>query len=315
MSDLFPGFTAHRVQTSGTHIQCEVGGSGPPLLLLHGYPQTHAMWHRIAPALAHTYTVVCADLRGYGDSGKPESDATHAAYAKRAMAQDMVDVMRHFGFPRFRLAGHDRGGRVAHRLCVDHPQCVERVAVLDISPTRIMFRQTDQAFATAYYHWFFLIQPFDLPEKTDRRRPAVLPAQEDGGVGIGREHLRPARVRGVRAVLRRSRDDPRDVRGLSRRRVDRPRARRCRRRRRPQGSRARCSCCGERRASCTGTSRPSRIGVPWRTTCVGGHCPPATTWPRKSRRKRCANSPHSSRRSNDDHSIGRQHGTHCASFA
>ena len=183
MSDLFPGFAAHRVRTSGTPIHCEVGGSGPPLLLLHGYPQTHAMWHRIAPELARSYTVVCADLRGYGDSGKPESDATHAAYSKRAMAQDMVDVMRHFGFPRFRLAGHDRGGRVAHRLCVDHPQCVERVAVLDISPTRLMFGKTDQAFATAYYHWFFLIQPFDLPERLIGADPLYYLRKKTAGWG------------------------------------------------------------------------------------------------------------------------------------
>ena len=164
-SDLLPGFATRGIRTSGTTIHCIVGGAGPPLLLLHGYPQTHAMWHRIAPALAREFTVVCPDLRGYGDSGKPSSDATHTAYGKRAMAQDMVEVMRELGFPRFRLAGHDRGGRVAHRLCVDHPDAVERVAILDISPTRAMYAQTNQAFATAYYHWFFLIQPFDLPEK------------------------------------------------------------------------------------------------------------------------------------------------------
>ena len=163
--ELFPGFATRRIRTAETEIHCVIGGVGPPLLLLHGYPQTHAMWHRVAPALAREFTVVCPDLRGYGDSGKPESDAAHAAYSKRAMAQDMVDVMRELGFPRFRLAGHDRGGRVAHRLCVDHPDAVERVAVLDISPTRTMFHGTSQAFATAYYHWFFLIQPFDLPEK------------------------------------------------------------------------------------------------------------------------------------------------------
>ena len=124
MSDLFPDFSTRRVRTSGTEIHCEIGGRGPPLLLLHGYPQTHAMWHRIAPALAREYTVVCPDLRGYGDSGKPASDSTHTAYSKRAMAQDMVDVMRSLGLPRFCLAGHDRGGRVAHRLCVDHPEAV-----------------------------------------------------------------------------------------------------------------------------------------------------------------------------------------------
>lgn len=162
---LFPGFTPRRIATSGAEIHCVVGGSGPPLLLLHGYPQTHAMWHRIAAPLAERFTVVCADLRGYGDSAKPVSDATHAAYAKRAMAQDMVEVMRTLGFARFRLAGHDRGGRVAHRLCADHPDAVERVAVLDISPTRRMYRDTNQDFATAYYHWFFLIQPYDLPER------------------------------------------------------------------------------------------------------------------------------------------------------
>ena len=162
---LFPGFTPRLVAAQGTSIHCVVGGEGPPLLLLHGYPQTHAMWHRVAPRLSASFTVVCPDLRGYGDSGKPASDASHAAYSKRAMAQDMVEVMRELGFARFRLVGHDRGGRVAHRLCLDHPQCVERVAVLDISPTRRMFRGTDLAFAAAYYHWFFLSQPPDLPER------------------------------------------------------------------------------------------------------------------------------------------------------
>ena len=164
-SELLPGFSARDVRTSGTLIHYVVGGSGPPLLMLHGYPQTHAMWHKVAPVLAREFTVVCPDLRGYGDSGKPAGDATHAAYGKRAMAQDMVEVMRSLGFARFCLAGHDRGGRVAHRLCVDHPDAVERVAILDISPTRAMYAATDQAFATAYYHWFFLIQPFDLPER------------------------------------------------------------------------------------------------------------------------------------------------------
>jgi haloacetate dehalogenase len=162
---LFPDFEPRRIRTSGTEINSLVGGSGPPLLLLHGYPQTHAMWHRVAKRLAAHFTLVCADLRGYGDSGKPLSDPDHRTYSKRAMAQDQVEVMQALGFARFAVAGHDRGGRVAHRMARDHPERIERMAVLDISPTAIMYGKTDQAFATAYYHWFFLIQAYDLPER------------------------------------------------------------------------------------------------------------------------------------------------------
>jgi haloacetate dehalogenase len=165
MSTLFAGFEAKRIATSGATIQCVIGGSGPPLLMLHGYPQTHAMWHAVAPRLAESFTVVCSDLRGYGDSSKLPGGDNHVNYSKRAMAADQVELMRALGFSRFRLAGHDRGGRVAHRLCIDHPEAVERVAVLDISPTRIMYAAIRKGYATAYYHWFFLIQPFDLPER------------------------------------------------------------------------------------------------------------------------------------------------------
>ena len=164
-------------------------GDGPPLLLLHGYPQTHAMWHRLAPRLAERFTVVCADLRGYGDSGKPASDDTHLAYSKRAMAQDMVEVMAHFGHARFRLVGHDRGARVSHRLCRDHPAAVSQVALLDISPTATMYAHTDKAFATAYYHWFFLIQPFDLPERLIGAEPVYYLRRKLGGWGTGLEHF------------------------------------------------------------------------------------------------------------------------------
>jgi haloacetate dehalogenase len=147
-----------------------VGGEGPPLLL-HGYPQTRACWHRVAPELARRFTVVAADLRGYGDSSKPPGGDDHAAYSKRAMAADMVGAMGALGFARFGVAGHDRGGRVARRMALDHPAAVDRVAVLDILPTLTLFDGTDQAFATAYYHWFFLIQPDGLPEAMIGRDP------------------------------------------------------------------------------------------------------------------------------------------------
>jgi haloacetate dehalogenase len=162
---LFPGFTVRDLDTAGARVHAVVGGSGPALLLLHGYPQTHAIWHRMAAPLAARYTVVAADLRGYGDSGKPETTADHAPYAKRAMAQDLVDAMGQLGFDTFHVVGHDRGGRVGHRLALDHPARVRSLAVLDIAPTLAMYEQTDLAFASAYYHWFFLIQPAPLPER------------------------------------------------------------------------------------------------------------------------------------------------------
>ncbi len=188
---LFPDFRAQRIATSGATIHCVVGGSGAPLLLLHGYPQTHAIWHRVAPRLAQRYTVVCSDLRGYGDSSKPDGGAGHAGYSKRAMAKDQVEVMQALGFARFRLAGHDRGGRVAHRLCLDHPQAGERVAVLDISPTRSMYAATDMAFATAYYHWFFLIQPFDLPERLIGADPIYYLRRKIAGLSSGLQLFDP----------------------------------------------------------------------------------------------------------------------------
>jgi haloacetate dehalogenase len=163
MAGFFPGFSRQRIATGETEINLVLGGKGPPLLLLHGYPQTHVMWHKVAPALAAQFTVVAPDLRGYGDSGKPASDAAHNVYSKRSTARDMVAVMERLGFKSFFLAGHDRGGRVAHRLTLDHPGRVERLAVLDIIPTRTVFQRVDKALATSTYHWFFLIQP-ELPE-------------------------------------------------------------------------------------------------------------------------------------------------------
>jgi haloacetate dehalogenase len=159
------GFTPRRIRTAGPEIHLRIGGKGPPVLLLHGYPQTHLMWHRVAPVLAERFTVVCPDLRGYGDSGRPETDPEHLSYSKRAMAADMVEVMTTLGFTQFDLVGHDRGGRVAHRLCLDHPARVGRAALLDIVPTRTLFVRTDMALAVGYYHWFFLSQPAPLPER------------------------------------------------------------------------------------------------------------------------------------------------------
>ncbi len=149
----------------GVRIHGVIGGSGPPLLLLHGYPQTHAIWHKIAPKLAQRYTVVATDLRGYGDSSKPESLPDHGNYSKRVMGRDQLEVMRQLGFERFLLCGHDRGARVSHRLAMDHPDAVEKIVVLDIAPTLAMYQQTTMQFAQAYYHWFFLIQPAPFPER------------------------------------------------------------------------------------------------------------------------------------------------------
>lgn len=171
---LFPGFTARRVPTpDGQHIHTLVGGTGPALLLLHGHPQTSAIWHKVAPKLAQHFTLVLADLRGYGDSAKPEGDAEHLLYSKRTMAADMLAVMQHLGHPRFTVLAHDRGARVAHRLAADHPAAVQRMVLLDIAPTLAMYEQASNAFARAYWHWFFLIQPAPLPERLIEADPAA----------------------------------------------------------------------------------------------------------------------------------------------
>lgn len=162
---MFEGFETRQIEANGTTINLVTGGSGPPLLLLHGYPQSHVMWHKIAPRLAQDFTVVAPDLRGYGDSGKPAGEPDHMNYSKRVMAQDQVDVMAALGYDSFLLVAHDRGARVSHRLTKDHPQRVKKLATLDIIPTRRMFQIVNQEMATNTYHWFFLIQPYDFPER------------------------------------------------------------------------------------------------------------------------------------------------------
>ncbi len=161
---MFENFTSFTVERDNVRLQGRIGGQGAPLLLLHGHPQSHAMWHRVAPALAQRFTVVMMDLRGYGDSGRPVSDAGHAAYSKREMALDAMEVMQSRGFDQFQVLAHDRGARVAHRLAADHPQAVQHMMLLDIAPTLAMYENTSLNFATAYWHWFFLIQPPPLPE-------------------------------------------------------------------------------------------------------------------------------------------------------
>ncbi len=187
MSDWFEGFVQERrrvgdVSLNLRHNLADAAGR-PPLLLLHGFPQTHVMWHRVAPVLARDFALVLPDLRGYGDSDKPASDATHAAYSKRTTAADIVALMRVLGFERFAVCGHDRGGRVAHRMALDHPRSVERLMLLDISPTLTMYERTDMEFARAYYHWFFLIQPEPLPERLIGADPVFYLRKKLGGWG------------------------------------------------------------------------------------------------------------------------------------
>ena len=179
---MFEGFRLATIDTGEATIRLRHGGSGPPLLLLHGNPQTHAMWHKVAPRLAERFTVVAADLRGYGDSSKPAAAPGHAPHSKRAMARDQIAVMRQLGFERFCVAGHDRGGRCAYRLALDHPEVVQKLAVLDIIPTYEHYRRTDMRFAMAYWHWFFLAQPYPLPEQ-------LIGADPDWFCLRGRHHL------------------------------------------------------------------------------------------------------------------------------
>lgn len=169
----FDGFTLETLQLSDGPVRLRRGGKGPPLLLLHGNPQTHAMWHLVAPKLAERFTVVCADIRGYGGSHKPPASIDHAPYAKREMARDLVELMSRLGHERFQVGAHDRGARVAHRLALDHPDRVERLALLDIVPTLEHFERADMSFALGYYHWFWFAQPHPFPENLINAAPEI----------------------------------------------------------------------------------------------------------------------------------------------
>ena len=187
-SKFFPGFKTFNFQTSGATIHGVIGGQGPPLLLLHGAPQSHISWRIVAPKLASEYTIVAADLRGYGDSSKPPDGENHSNYSKRAMALDQVAVMKHFGFDRFPVVGHDRGGRVAHRMALDHPDKVTKLAVLDIVPTYYLYTHVTIEFVQAYFHWFNYLRPAPGPENELKAGYAGRQAPTDP-VQIGRAHV------------------------------------------------------------------------------------------------------------------------------
>jgi haloacetate dehalogenase len=188
---LFEGFTEASAQIDGIAIHAVKAGKGPGLLLLHGHPQTHAMWHKVAPALAEHFTVVAADLRGYGDSGKPAGDAEHANYSKRRMALDQVELMRVLGFTSFTVIGHDRGARAAARMALDHPDAVARLVTLDIAPTGAMYEHTSFDFARAYWHWFFLVRPAPFPETLIRADPDLYLKQTIGARSAGLKPFTP----------------------------------------------------------------------------------------------------------------------------
>jgi haloacetate dehalogenase len=198
MAEYFSGFDRRLIEVSGSQILARIGGSGPPLLLLHGCPQSHLMWRKLAGDLAEQFTVVASDLRGYGDSSKPRGLPDHQNYAFRAMATDQIEVMRHLGFPKFSAMGHDRGARVLHRMALDHPTLLDRVVLLDILPTSVLYEAADRTFACAYWEWFFFIQAADFPETLLAANPESflrheLGALVDAGVissDVWQEYLR-----------------------------------------------------------------------------------------------------------------------------
>jgi haloacetate dehalogenase len=200
---LFPGFQLVDLAVPGSSVRARIGGTGPPLLLLHGYPQTHVLWHKVADRLKDHFTLICADLRGYGGSAKPSGDAAHVNYSKRAMADDLVAAMQVLGHESWLVGGHDRGARVAHRMALDHPGRVRKLAVLDIAPTREMYAGTTDAFARAYWHWFFLILPAPIPETMIGADPDMYWLKKCGSGAAG---LKPFAPEALQAYLTSFRD-------------------------------------------------------------------------------------------------------------
>ena len=206
----FDGFTLTKIRVRDGDMRVRHGGSGPPLLLLHGNPQTHAMWHKVAPVLAQRFTVVCPDLRGYGGSHKPPATSDHAPHAKREMARDMIELMTALGFDKFQVVAHDRGARVAHRLAIDHPQAVQRLALLDIIPTIEHFERADMAFGLGYYHWFWFAQPHPFPETLINAAPDEWFFSHTAREPKGRDFFAPDALADYLAHAR----DPEMIRGM-----------------------------------------------------------------------------------------------------
>jgi haloacetate dehalogenase len=201
--DLFPGFDLVDVLVKNVTVRARIGGAGPPLLLLHGYPQTHHLWHKVAERLRDRFTIIAADLRGYGASHRPQDEADHAQMSKRAMAADLVAAMQALGFSQWAVGSHDRGSRVAHRMGLDHPDRVTKIATLDIAPTREMYAHTTDAFARAYWHWFFLIQPAPFPERMIGAAPESYWLKKCGSGSAG---MMPFDPRALAAYLEAFRD-------------------------------------------------------------------------------------------------------------
>ena len=188
---MFDDFKDVSATVDGVRIKAIQGGNGPALLLLHGHPQTHAIWHKVVPELTKHFTIVAADLRGYGDSGKPEGLPDHSNYSKRRMAQDQVDLMRTLGHESFAVLAHDRGGRVAARMALDHPDVVKKLITLDVAPTLAMYEKTSFEFARAYWHWFFLVRPAPFPETLIRADADLYLKQTIGARSVGLKPFTP----------------------------------------------------------------------------------------------------------------------------
>jgi len=207
---MFAGFERHNAKVNGVNITYVKGGQGPALLLLHGHPQTHVIWHKVADTLAQHYTVIASDLRGYGDSDKPQGLPDHSNYSKRVMGEDQIALMQQLGFDQFLLMGHDRGGRVAYRMALDHPEVIRKLVILDVAPTLAMYEKANRAFATAYYHWFFLTRPAPFPETLINSHPDVYLQHTIAGRSAGMKPFTPEAYAEYLRCLR----DPATIHGI-----------------------------------------------------------------------------------------------------